>query len=49
MAYKYYFNLFKKIRRTKAEQLMQKRIRVSNARKIYLFGEMIVNKNLNLL
>ncbi len=49
MAYKYYFNLFKKIRNTKAEMLLKKRIRVSNARKMYLFGEMIINKNLNLL
>jgi phytoene/squalene synthetase len=49
MAYKYYFNLFKKIRKTKPELLLTKRIRVSNARKIYLFGEMILNKNLNLL
>lgn len=49
MAYKYYFNLFKKIRRTKPELLLTKRIRVSNARKMYLFGEMILNKNLNLL
>lgn len=49
MAYKYYFNLFKKIRKTKPELLLTKRIRVSNARKMYLFGEMILNKNLNLL
>lgn len=49
MAYKYYFNLLKKIKRTKPELLLTKRIRVSNARKMYLFGEMILNKNLNLL
>ncbi|QDP84233.1 phytoene/squalene synthase family protein [Chryseobacterium sp. SNU WT5] len=49
MAYKYYFNLFKKIRKTEAKLLLTKRIRVSNARKMYLFGEMILNKNLNLL
>ncbi len=49
MAYKYYFNLFKKIRKTEPELLLTKRIRVSNARKIYLMGEMLVNKNLNLL
>lgn len=48
MAYKYYFNLLKKIRKTKAELLLTKRIRVSNARKMYLFGEMMLNKNLNL-
>lgn len=49
MAYKYYFNLFKKIRNTKPHVLLTKRIRVSNARKMYLFGEMLLNKNLNLL
>lgn len=49
MAYKYYFNLFKKIRKTEPQLLLTKRIRVSNARKIYLMGEMILNKNLNLL
>ena len=49
MAYKYYINLFKKIRRTKPELLLTKRICVSNARKIYLFGEMVLNKNLKLV
>ena len=47
MAYKYYTNLFKKIKKCKPEILMQKRISVSNARKVYLFGEMILAKNLN--
>ena len=45
--YKYYTNLFKKIKKCKPEVLMQKRISVSNARKVYLFGEMILAKNLN--
>lgn len=49
MAYKYYINLLKKIRKTKAEVLLTKRISVSSARKMYLFGEMIINKNLNLI
>ncbi len=49
MAYKYYINLFKKIRKTDPALLLTKRIRVSNARKIYLFGEMMLNKNLNLV
>lgn len=48
MAYKYYFNLLKKIKRTKPEALLTKRISVSSARKMYLFGEMMLNKNLNL-
>ncbi len=49
MAYKYYTNLFKKIKKCKPEVLMQKRISVSNARKIYLLGEMILAKNFNLV
>ncbi len=47
MAYKYYLNLFRKIRNTEPALLLTKRIRVSNARKIYLFGEMMLNKNFN--
>lgn len=47
MAYKYYTNLFKKIKKCKPEILIHKRISVSNARKVYLFGEMILFKNLN--
>ena len=49
MAYKYYTNLFKKIKKCRAEVLMTKRIRVSNARKVYLFLEMILSKNINLV
>jgi phytoene synthase len=49
MAYKYYFNLLKKIQNTEPELLLTKRIRVSNPRKMYLMGEMILSKNLNLL
>ncbi|MBA5246218.1 phytoene/squalene synthase family protein [Marnyiella aurantia] len=49
MAYKYYMNLFRKIRNTEPDMLLTKRIRVSNARKLYLFGEMMLNKNLNLV
>lgn len=49
MAYKYYTNLFKKIKKCRAEVLMTKRIRVSNARKVYLLMEMILSKNLNLV
>lgn len=47
MAYKYYTNLFEKIKKCKPETLMQKRISVSNVRKVYLFGEMLLAKNLN--
>lgn len=49
MAYKYYINLFKKIKKCRAEVLMTKRIRVSNARKVYLMFETILSKNLSLV
>ncbi|AMA48455.1 MULTISPECIES: phytoene/squalene synthase family protein [Flavobacterium] len=49
MAYKYYLSLFKKIKQCKPEVLITQRIRVSNIRKVYLFGEMMVFKNLNLI
>lgn len=49
MAYRYYTNLFKKIRKTEPRVLLTKRIRVSNARKAYLMFELLVTKNLNLL
>ncbi|ACU07953.1 Phytoene synthase [Flavobacteriaceae bacterium 3519-10] len=49
MAYKYYNNLLKKIRKAQPAQLLNQRIRVSNARKVYLFGEMMINKNFNLV
>lgn len=49
MAYKYYTNLFKKIKKTEPKVLLTKRIRVSNARKAYLMCELVVTKNLNLL
>ncbi|OWP75594.1 phytoene/squalene synthase family protein [Flavobacterium oreochromis] len=49
MAYKYYYNLFRKIKQCDAEVLISQRIRVSNLRKAYLFGEMMLFKNLNLI
>lgn len=47
MAFRYYTNLFHKIKKSKPEILLTKRIRVSNARKLYLFGEMMLYKNFN--
>ena len=38
-----------KIKKCRAEVLMTKRIRVFNARKVYLLMEMILSKNLNLV
>lgn len=49
MAYKYYLNLFKKIKNVEPQQLLSKRIRVSNARKMLLFGEMLFHKKFNLI
>lgn len=49
MAYRYYMNLFRKIKNTEPKVLLTKRIRVSNARKAYLMCELLVTKNLNLL
>ncbi|WP_090079099.1 phytoene/squalene synthase family protein [Halpernia frigidisoli] len=49
MAYRYYINLFKKIKNTEPKVLLTKRIRVSNARKAYLMFELLLTKNLNLL
>lgn len=49
MAYKYYMSLFDKIKQCEAEVLITKRIRVSNFRKAFLFGEMFLFKNVNLV
>lgn len=46
MAYRYYLNLFHKIRKCTPDKLLTKRIRVSNIRKLYLFGELMIWKNL---
>lgn len=48
MAYRYYINLFKKIKNTEPKVLLTKRIRVSNARKAYLMCELLITKNFNL-
>lgn len=49
MAYKYYINLFKKIKKTQPEMLLQKRIRVSNVRKAYLYARVAIKQNLQAL
>lgn len=49
MAYKYYINLFRKIKKCSPETLMKQRIRVSNARKAYLYGEMILLRNFSIV
>ena len=48
-AYIYYSKLLKKIKRTAAEELKQKRIRISNPVKVGLLAQSFVNYKLNLI
>lgn len=48
-AYKYYMQLFKKIRQAQPAALMSSRIRISNASKMYLVSKVMVRKKLNLI
>jgi len=49
VAYKYYFKLFKKIKKTPAKQLIQSRIRVSNSLKLLILLTSYFRNKLNLL
>jgi phytoene synthase len=49
MAYAYYIKLFRKIQRTKAEMILQKRIRIADGRKYRLFVTSYLRHNLNLI
>lgn len=49
MAYIYYINLFNKIKKVPAEQLMQKRVRIPNNKKYRLFMKSYLKHNLNLI
>ena len=49
VAYKYYFNLLHKIERTPSKTLKEKRIRVSNSKKMALLVESYFNFKLNLV
>lgn len=49
LAYVYYLNLFKKIRRTAAAKVKEQRIRVNDGRKLMLFFSSAVRMRLNLL
>ena len=48
-AYVYYRRLLRKLTRTSASEILQKRIRISNPMKIYLLTKSYVNYKLNLL
>jgi len=49
IAYVYYFQLFKKIAKLPASTVMQKRIRISDTRKLSLYCKAIVQQKLNLI
>ena len=49
MAYKYYFKLFKKIKRTKAERILEERARIPNRKKARILVTSYVRHNLNIL
>jgi phytoene synthase len=49
IAYVYYLQLFKKISRTPASVIMQKRIRVSDRRKMALYMKAVLHQKLNLI
>lgn len=47
IAYVYYLQLFKKIKRTAADTIMQKRIRVSDTHKLQLYFKALLHQKLN--
>jgi 15-cis-phytoene synthase len=49
LAYIYYRNLFKKIAQASVSEILEERIRVSDARKVYLFMNSMVRTSLNLV
>ena len=49
MAYKYYFKLFKKIKRTNAEVILEERVRIPNRKKARILVTSYVRHNLNML
>lgn len=49
VAYLYYLELFEKIKSTSAQTISNKRIRVSDSRKIYLMAQAVVKDKMNLV
>ncbi|RYE20669.1 MAG: phytoene/squalene synthase family protein, partial [Sphingobacteriaceae bacterium] len=49
VAYVYYLELFKKIRETPAEVIMQKRIRVSDSQKMFLYFQACLQQKLKVI
>ncbi len=48
LSYKFYFRLLKKIKRTKPQEILKKRIRISNERKLYVLFKSAIVYKLNL-
>lgn len=48
-AYKYYFSLFNKIRRTKPKKILEKRIRIADYKKLLIILHAGINNRLNLI
>ncbi|HER07785.1 MAG TPA: phytoene/squalene synthase family protein [Bacteroides sp.] len=49
VSYTYYLKLFRKIKRTSADKVFQKRFRISNFRKFYLLGSLWIRYQLGLV
>lgn len=48
-AYRCYLSLLKKIKKSRPEEILRSRFRVSNAIKIYLLGKSLIRHNLNMI
>lgn len=49
VAYKYYLSLFKKIKKTKPQKIMERRIRIPDYRKIFILAKAGIRSRLNIL
>jgi hypothetical protein len=49
VAYKYYLSLFRKIKKTQPERIMEERIRIPNSSKYALLMSCYIKNNLNLI
>jgi hypothetical protein len=49
VAYKYYLSLFKKIKRTQAQNILEERIRIPNYGKVFIVAKAGVRSQLNMM
>ncbi len=49
LAYRYYVKLFKRIKRKMPEQVIEERVRINNAAKMYILARSVARYKLNLL